>query len=201
MNQHVDKHSVNASPPARATALQRLLVEKNLLTDSDVHAQIEAADDLSEANGARVIARAWIDPGFRIRLLENATTAARELGIEGPEGKYMVAVENTEQVHNVIVCTQCSCTAWPLIGLPPDWYKSPAYRARVVREARTVLQEMGLAVAHDRKIRVWDTSGDARYVVLPLRPASAADFSEEQLQALVTREAMIGVAEINVGHP
>ncbi len=175
-------------------ALEQVLTSQGLIETAEVDQTIEEADSLSPANGALVVATAWTDAAFRSRLLDNATNAARELSIEGVEGKYMVAVENTDDTHNVIVCTQCSCTAWPLIGLPPDWYKSPPYRARVVREARTVLAELGLTVSESKQIRVWDTSGDARYVVIPQRPSGTEDYTMEQLAALVTRDGLIGVA-------
>lgn len=175
-------------------ALEHVLTSQGLIETAEVDQTIEEADSLSPANGALVVATAWTDAAFRSRLLDNATDAARELGIEGVEGKYMVAVENTDDTHNVIVCTQCSCTAWPLIGLPPDWYKSPPYRARVVREARTVLTELGLTVPESKQIRVWDTSGDARYVVIPQRPSGTEDYTLDQLAALVTRDGLIGVA-------
>ena len=183
---------VYASLDARAVALRDALIDWNLLDEQQVAATQALVDkELSPANGARVVARAWVDAAFKDRLLADATAAAKELGIEGHQ---MVAVENTESTHNVIVCTQCSCTAWPLLGLPPDWYKSPPYRARVVREARTLLAELGLQIPETVAIRVWDTSGETRYLVLPARPAGTEDFSEEQLAALVTRESMIGVS-------
>jgi len=186
---------VYASLDARAAALRDALIDRNLLDEQQVAATQALVDkELSPANGARVVARAWVDAAFKDRLLADATAAAKELGIEGIEGHQMVAVENTESTHNVIVCTQCSCTAWPLLGLPPDWYKSPPYRARVVREARTLLAELGLQIPETVAIRVWDTSGETRYLVLPARPAGTEDFSEEQLAALVTRESMIGVS-------
>ena len=186
-----------ASLERRAAALQEALLEQGLIKPGEVEALAAHGEtELSPANGARVIARAWVDPAFRRRLLADATVAAKELGITGPEGHQMVAVENTEATHNVIVCTQCSCTAWPLLGLPPDWYKAPPYRARVVREARALLAEMGLRLPESIEIRVWDTSGETRYVVLPMRPRGTEGFTEEQLAALVTREAMIGVARV-----
>ena len=184
-----------ASLDSRAAALRDALIDRNLIDERQIEATQDLVDnELSPANGARVVARAWVDPAFRDRLLADATQAARELGIEGLEGHQMVAVENTESTHNVIVCTQCSCTAWPLLGLPPDWYKSPPYRARVVREARALLAEMGLRIPDTVAIRVWDTSGETRYLVLPARPAGTENFSEEKLAALVTRESMIGVS-------
>ena len=192
---------VAASEPAsierRAFALRDALVDRGLVEPGEAEALAHrAAEELSPANGARVVARAWVDPGFRQRLLANGTAAAKELGIEGPEGRQMVAVENTATTHNVIVCTQCSCTAWPLLGLPPDWYKAPPYRARVVREARALLAEMGLQLPATTNIRVWDTSGETRYFVLPMRPQGTEQFTEEQLAGLVTRDALIGVARI-----
>ena len=181
----------------RTSALRDALIDRGLIDAGEAEAVAHRApDELSPANGARVIARAWVDPAYRQRLLANATAAAKELGIAGPEGRQMVAVENTADTHNVIVCTQCSCTAWPLIGLPPDWYKAPPYRARVVREARTLLTEMGLALPPSMKIRVWDTSGETRYFVLPMRPRGTEHLGEAELAALITRDAMIGVARI-----
>lgn len=183
----------------RAAALRDALVDHGLIESMDVDAMVHKVEgELSPANGARVVARAWLDAGFRDRLLANATSAAKELGIGGLEGHQMVAVENTATTHNVIVCTQCSCTAWPLIGLPPDWYKSLPYRARVVREARTLVAEMGLRLPETVAIQVWDTSGETRYFVLPARPAETEGYTEEQLAAIVTRESMIGVARIAV---
>jgi nitrile hydratase len=152
-------------------------------------------------NGAQVVARAWVDPSYRKRLLTDGTAACAELGFHGPQGEYIVVLEDTPAVHNVIVCTQCSCTAWPVLGLPPDWYKSPEYRARVVREPRALLREMGLDLPEDVEIRVWDTTAETRYLVLPLRPAGTDGWSEQQLAALVTREAMIGVARLQETSP
>lgn len=193
--QSPEAEPVYAPLDARAAALRDALIDRNLIDERQVESTKELVDkDLSPANGARVVARAWVDAAFKDRLLANATEAAKELGIEGIEGHQMVAVENTESTHNVIVCTQCSCTAWPLLGLPPDWYKSPPYRARVVREARSLLAELGLQIPDTVAIRVWDTSGETRYLVLPARPAGTEYFSEEQLAALVTRESMIGVS-------
>jgi len=144
-----------------------------------------------------VVARAWTDPDFRARLLEDATSACAEMGYAGPQGEYIVALEDTPDRHNVIVCTQCSCTAWPVLGLPPDWYKSPAYRARVVREPRRVLREMGLELSDEIAIRVWETSAETRYMVIPLRPEGTQSLTEDALASLVSREALIGVALAN----
>jgi nitrile hydratase len=143
------------------------------------------------------VAKAWTDPAFRARLFENGTAACAELGYQGIEGEYIVVLENTPTLHNVIVCTQCSCTAWPVLGLPPDWYKSPEYRSRVAREPRPVLRELGLELPAEMNIRVWDTTAETRYLVLPLRPPGTDGWSEEQLRKIVTREAMIGVAVVN----
>ena len=181
----------------RTWALRDALIDRKLIQLGEAEAMAHRApDELSPANGARVIARAWVDAAYRQRLLANATVAAKELGIAGPEGRQMVAVENTADTHNVIVCTQCSCTAWPLLGLPPDWYKAPPYRARVVREARALLAEMGLGLPPSMNIRVWDTSGETRYFVLPMRPRGTEHLGQAELADLVTRDAMIGVARI-----
>jgi nitrile hydratase len=165
----------------------------------------EAVDELSHkateewvpANGARVVARAWVDPGFRQRLLANGRAAVAELGLAMPRHhRHLVVLENSPKVQNVICCTLCSCTAFTIIGLPPDWYKDLEYRSRVVRESRTVLKEMGLDLAQDVEIRVWDTTADTRYMVLPERPAGTEGWSEERLAELVTRDSMIGVARL-----
>ncbi len=188
-----------ASPAARAKALVEALSEKQLVPEGFLDlVGARAAETWSPRNGARVVARAWVDPDYRRRLLADGTAACAELGYAGPQGEYIVVLEDTPDVHNVIVCTQCSCTAWPVLGLPPDWYKSPAYRARVVREPRPLLREMGLDLPERVAIRVWDTSAETRYMVLPLRPAGTEGWGEERLAALVTREAMIGVARVEV---
>jgi nitrile hydratase len=182
---------------ARARAVEDALAAKNLLPDgflTEIATRTE--QELSARNGARVVAKAWTDPAYRERLLSDGTAACAELGFHGPQGEYIVVLENTAAVHNVIVCTQCSCTAWPVLGLPPDWYKSPAYRARVVREPRPLLREMGLELPATTTIRVWDTSAETRYLVLPLRPAGTEGWEAERLAAIVTREAMIGVARV-----
>jgi nitrile hydratase len=189
----------SAPPAARAKALVEALSEKQLVPEGflDMVAS-RATEEWSPRNGARVVARAWVDPDYRKRLLADGTAACAELGYSGPQGEYIVVLEDTPDVHNVIVCTQCSCTAWPVLGLPPDWYKSPEYRARVVREPRALLREMGLDLRESVAIRVWDTSAETRYMVLPLRPVGTEGWSEERLATLVTREAMIGVARIDV---
>jgi nitrile hydratase len=146
--------------------------------------------------GARVVARAWVEPEFRRRLLADAPSAIAELGIGGVEGRHLVVVENTPGVHNVVVCTLCSCYPWAVLGLPPSWYKEPAYRSRIVREPRRVLEEMGLSVTAETEIQVWDSSAEIRYLVLPERPEGTESLSEEQLASLVSRDAMIGVARV-----
>ena len=179
----------------RARALEALLVERGLVSTDAIDAVVEYYEnDVGPQNGARVIARAWVDPSYRARLLDNGSAAIAELGYGGVEGEHMVVVENTPDVHNVIVCTLCSCYPWPVLGLPPTWYKSEAYRARVVAEPRAVLGEFGLELDPAVDLRVWDSSAEVRYLVLPERPEGTDDLSEEQLAALVTRDAMIGVA-------
>ena len=155
---------------------------------------VHMAEDWKPENGARVVARAWTDPDFMTRLRRDATAACAELGYSGAQGEYIVALENNASCHNVVVCTQCSCTAWPVLGLPPDWYKSPEYRARVVRQPRKVLLEMGLEVDAHVSLRVWETSAETRYFVIPMRPEGTEDWSSDQLAKLISREALIGVA-------
>ena len=178
----------------RTQAVKDELIQKGLLAQDDVQRFLHLAEDWKPENGARVVARAWTDPTFRQRLLEDATTACAEMGYAGLQGEYIVALENTPNQHNVVVCTQCSCTAWPVLGLPPDWYKSPEYRARVVRQPRRVLSEMGLELSPDIGVRVWETSAETRYMVIPLRPSGTEALGVDDLSALVTREALIGVA-------
>ncbi|WP_123025185.1 nitrile hydratase subunit alpha [Mycolicibacterium stellerae] len=194
-----DHHHPEAIAPvqARVAAIESVLIEKGIL-DVDAVDQIVARfeDTLGPMNGARVVARAWTDPEFRARLLADGTAAIAEFGFSGPEGEYMVVVENTPTVHNLVVCTLCSCYPWPTLGLPPKWYKAPAYRSRAVREPRKLLAEMGTVIADDVEVRVWDSSAEARYLVLPMRPAGTDDLSEEQLAALVTRDSMIGVQRL-----
>ncbi len=180
----------------RVEALEMLLAEKGLVESAAVDAIIRHYEqDIGPMNGARVVARAWTDPAYKRRLLENATAAVAEFGFGGPQGEHLVAVENGPRVHNVIVCTLCSCYPWPVLGLPPSWYKSPAYRSRVVREPRAVLREMGLELPESVEIRVWDSSAEVRYLVLPERPAAAAGLDEAALAEWVTRDAMIGVGK------
>jgi len=178
----------------RTEAVKDELIQKGLLAEEDVQRFLQLADEWKPENGARVVARAWTDPTFRQRLLDDATSACAEMGYAGLQGEYIVALENTPNQHNVVVCTQCSCTAWPVLGLPPDWYKSPEYRARVVRQPRRVLSEMGLELSPDIAVRVWETSAETRYMVIPMRPAGTEALEVDELSALVTREALIGVA-------
>jgi nitrile hydratase subunit alpha len=183
-----------ADEALRAEVLEDLLVERGLVERDQLDRLIDRyANDVGPRNGARVVARAWVDPDYRRRLLDDATAAAAELGYRGPQGD-LIAVENTDDVHNVVVCTLCSCYPWPLLGLPPRWYKDPAYRSRVVREPRAVLAELGLELGSDVEIRVWDSSAEYRYVVLPQRPAGTEDLGEEELAELVHRDDLIGVS-------
>ena len=188
----------NARPKAsieqRVAAIKEALIDAGRITQADLDQFASMAEDWRPENGAKVVARAWTDPDFHARLLEDATAACAEMGYAGPQGEYIVALENTPDRHNVIVCTQCSCTAWPLLGLPPDWSKSPAYRARVVREPRKVLREMGLWLSDEVAIRVWETSAETRYMVIPLRLEGTRSLNEDALANLVSREALIGVA-------
>jgi nitrile hydratase len=174
-------------------SLRELLVEKGILTDEQVDAEVENMRSRTPERGAKVVARAWVDADFRKRLLENGTKACEELGLDVPALK-LVAVENTPGVHNAIVCTLCSCYPRMLLGIPPDWYKSRNYRSRMVREPRAVLAEFGLVLSEKTQIRVHDSTADMRYIVLPMRPAGTEGWSEERLAALVSRDSMIGVA-------
>ncbi|KUM44415.1 nitrile hydratase subunit alpha [Pseudomonas sp. EpS/L25] len=177
----------------RVKALESLLLEKGLIDPVAMDALIDTYEhQIGPRNGAQVVAKAWADPEYRRRLLEDATAAIAELGFSGVQGEDMVVVENTPAVHNVTVCTLCSCYPWPTLGLPPAWYKSAPYRSRIVMDPRGVLAEFGLNIAADREIRVWDSSAELRYLVLPQRPEGTADWSEEQLATLVTRDSMIG---------
>jgi nitrile hydratase len=184
-------------PALRTRAIESLLIEKGLLSRDVVDGLVSAYEhDIGPLNGARVVARAWVDPGYKRRLLADGSAAISELGFDGNRNPLRV-VENTRVVHNVVVCTLCSCYPWAVLGLPPTWYKQPAYRSRVVIEPRAVLREFGLDLPESVEIRVWDSSAELRYMVLPERPAGTADYTEEALAALVTRDAMIGVARVN----
>ena len=184
---------------ARALALESLLVEKGLLTSEEVDRIVSMYEhDIGPMLGARVVAHAWVDPEYRKRLLANGPAAVKELGINYPAGTQLVVVENQEDVHNVIVCTLCSCYPWPVLGLPPTWYKSAPYRSRMVREPRAVLEEFELTLPEGVAVNVWDSSSDVRYMVLPERPSGTEGWSEQELAAIVTRDCMIGVARPGV---
>jgi nitrile hydratase subunit alpha len=179
----------------RVKALESLLIEKKLVDPAALEVLIDTYETkVGPRNGARVVAKAWADPAYKDWLLKDATAAIASLGFTGRQGEDMVVLENTDQVHNLVVCTLCSCYPWPVLGLPPVWYKSAPYRARAVREPRAVLKEFGVALAEDVEVRVWDSTAELRYLVLPQRPAGTEGWSEERLADLVTRDAMIGVA-------
>ena len=179
----------------RARALEALLAERGLVSSDAIDAVVELYEnDIGPQNGVKVVVRAWVDDAYRERLLSQANAAIAELGFEGTEGDNMVVVANTPTVHNMIVCTLCSCYPWPVLGLPPTWYKSAPYRARAVSEPRAVLREFGLELGEDVEIRVWDSSAEVRYLVLPMRPSGTEGLSETELAELVTRDCMIGTA-------
>jgi nitrile hydratase len=179
----------------RARALEALLAERGLVSTDAIDAVVELYErDVGPQNGAKVVARAWLDEPYRERLLTAANEAIGELGFGGAEGDNMVVVANTPAVHNMVVCTLCSCYPWPVLGLPPSWYKSSPYRARAVSEPRSVLREFGLELGDEVEIRVWDSSAEVRYLVLPMRPPETEGWSEEELAAIVTRDSMIGTA-------
>jgi nitrile hydratase len=181
----------------RTEALESLLVEKGVVETSVIDSVVHRYEsDVGPMNGAKLVARAWCDPVYKARLLENGSAAAAELGIGGVEDSRLVVVENTRARHNVIVCTLCSCYPWSVLGLPPTWYKDPAYRSRVVREPRALLRELGLELGDDVEVRVWDSSAEVRYMVLPERPAGGERLGEAELARLVTRDAMIGTTRV-----
>ncbi len=185
--------TVPSDPESRVKALEQVLVEKGYVDPAALDAIAEAYEhNVGPHNGARVVARAWCDPGYRKWLLEDGTAAIAELGYSGRGGETIRVVENTPQVHNVIVCTLCSCYPWPVLGLPPSWYKSPAYRSRVVVDPRSVLSEFGVDLPADTEVRVWDSTSEIRYLVVPMRPPGTDGWSEEDLARLVTRNSMIG---------
>jgi nitrile hydratase len=182
----------------RVEALEAILVERQLVDPKVMDNYIRMYEqDVGPLNGAKVVAKAWVDPEYRSRLLEEGTSAIAELGFKGPQGEHIEVVENSPTVHNVVVCTLCSCYPWPVLGLPPSWYKDPSYRSRIVREPRAVLREFGLEVADETDVRVWDSSSECRYLVLPERPPGTENLSEEQLASLVTRDAMVGIARVS----
>jgi nitrile hydratase subunit alpha len=192
-----DHQDVPSDLTLRTKALESLLVEKGLVDRAALDALIDTMEHkVGPRNGARVIARAWVDPAYKKRLLEDAPAAIAELGYSSGQGDHMVAVENGPRVHNLIVCTLCSCYPWPVLGLPPVWYKSNAYRSRAVIDPRSILREFGTDLAEDVEVRVWDSTAELRYLVLPERPAGTEGMSEEQLAELVTRDAMVGVKKV-----
>ena len=192
---HLEKKE--SDPAIRVRALESLLAEKGLIDPKAIDALVDTYENkIGPRNGAKVVARAWSDPAYKSRLLSDATAAINELGFSGLQGEDMVVVENTPTVHNLIVCTLCSCYPWPTLGLPPVWYKSAPYRSRAVSDPRGVLREFGTDLLDSTEVRVWDTTAEVRYLVLPERPEGTDHWSEEQLAGIVTRDAMIGVRKI-----
>jgi nitrile hydratase len=186
----------------RVKSLESLLVEKGIVDRAALDALVDAYEHkIGPRNGARVVARAWTDPAYKQRLLADADRAIAELGFGGQQGEHMVVVENTAAVHNMVVCTLCSCYPWAVLGLPPVWYKSSAYRSRAVIDPRGVLREFGLELAGETEVRVWDSTSEVRYLVLPERPAGTEMLTEDELQLLITRNAMVGVAKVPQGRP
>ena len=192
-----DHQAVPSDPALRVKALESLLVEKGLVDPAALDALIDTYENkIGPRNGARVVARAWVDPAYKLRLLADGGKAIAEFGYGGAQGEHMLVVENTPRVHNLVVCTLCSCYPWPVLGLPPVWYKSAPYRSRAVIDPRGVMREFGLELPEDVEVRVWDSTAELRYLVLPERPAGTEKLNEEQLAALVTRDAMVGVAKV-----
>jgi nitrile hydratase subunit alpha len=194
---HAEHSDVPSDPALRVKALESLLVEKGLVDPAALDAIIETYErKIGPRNGAKIVARAWTDPAFKQRLLDDATAAIAEMGFVGRQGEHMVAVENTSKVHNMVVCTLCSCYPWPVLGLPPVWYKSAPYRSRAVIDPRGVLREFGLDLDPDVEVRVWDSTSEVRYLVLPERPHGTDDLGEAELVEMVTRDAMIGAERL-----
>jgi nitrile hydratase subunit alpha len=197
---HDDDHShqtVPSDPALQTKALESLLVEKGLVDPAALDALVDAYENkVGPRNGARVVAKAWVDAGYKQRLLEDGAAAIAELGLVGAQSEHLIVLENSPKVHNLVVCTLCSCYPWAVLGLPPVWYKSAAYRSRAVINPRGVLREFGLGLPDDVEIRVWDSTAEIRYLVLPEKPAGTEGMTEEQLAALVTRDAMVGVAKV-----
>lgn len=192
-----DHQAVPSDPALRTRALESLLVEKGLVDPAALDALVDLYENkIGPRNGARVVARAWVDEAYKQRLLQDGAAAVAELGYPGEHGEHLVVVENTAQVHNLVVCTLCSCYPWPVLGLPPVWYKSAPYRSRAVIDPRGVLREFGLELPADVEVRVWDSTAEIRYLVLPERPAATEEMTEEELAALVTRDAMIGAGKV-----
>ena len=200
--QSQEQRAVPSDLTLRVKSLESLLVEKGLVDRPALDALIDTMEHkVGPRNGARVVARAWVDPAYKKRLLDDAPAAIAELGYTSGQGEHMLVVENTPKVHNLIVCTLCSCYPWPVLGLPPVWYKSAPYRSRAVIDPRGVLREFGTQLAEDVELRVWDSTAELRYIVLPERPAGTERMSEEELTALVTRDAMVGVAKVALRQP
>lgn len=196
-HEHDPGQEVPSDLALRVKALESLLVEKGLVDPAALDALIDTYEHkVGPRNGARVVARAWVDPSYKQRLLSDATNAIAEMGYGGRQGEHMVVVENTPAVHNLVVCTLCSCYPWTVLGLPPVWYKSAPYRSRAVIDPRGVLREFGTELAEDVEIRVWDSTAEIRYLVLPERPAGTGKMTEAELAALVTRDSMVGVAKV-----
>jgi nitrile hydratase subunit alpha len=194
-----DHQVVPSDPTLRVKALESLLVDKGLVDRAALDVIVDTFETrVGPRNGARVVARAWVDPAYKARLLQNATAAIAEIGFASYQGEDMVVLENGPKVHNMVVCTLCSCYPWPMLGLPPVWYKSAPYRSRAVIDPRGVLREFGLELADDVEIRVWDSTAEIRYIVLPERPAGSERMTEEALAALVTRDSMIGTAKVDL---
>jgi nitrile hydratase subunit alpha len=198
-DQDHEHQTVPSDPTLRVKALESLLVEKGIVDPAALDALIDHFEHrVGPRDGARVVARAWVDSAYKNRLLADASAAIAELGFTRHQGEHVVVHENTPKVHNLVVCTLCSCYPWPLLGLPPVWYKSAAYRSRAVIDPRGVLREFGFNLGEDVELRVWDSTAEVRYLVLPMRPAGSGHLGEEELAALVTRDAMVGVAQVSI---
>ena len=196
---HDHPHTLLPSDPAlRVKALETILTQKGLIDPAALDGIIETYETkIGPRNGAHVVAKAWTDPAFKAALLKDATAAVSELGYYGRQGEHMIVVENTDEVHNIVVCTLCSCYPWPLLGIPPTWYKSDAYRARAVREPRKVLAEFGVTLPSDMAVRVWDSTAETRYLVLPQRPKGTDGMAEAALMDLISRDSMIGTGLVS----
>ena len=195
MSEHKHHHAPPSEIEERVKKLEALLIEKKLVDPESLDLLVDTYENrVGPKNGASVVARAWIDPDYRKRLLEDAISAIIEMGYEGRQGEHMVCVENTPEIHNMVVCTLCSCYPWPVLGLPPAWYKASSYRARAVSEPRAVLKEFGVELNPQVEVRVWDSTAEIRYLVLPMRPQGTESLKETELVTLVSRDSMIGVA-------
>lgn len=194
MSDQHHEHMNPDDPGLRVQAIEELLIEAGLVSSEQIDSTIRRYEhEIGPLNGASVVARAWVDPAFKQRLMNDGTAAIAELGFGGAQGEKMVVLQNTDATHNLVVCTLCSCYPWPVLGLPPSWYKSVEYRARAVREPRAVLAEFGTFLPQETEVRVWDSSAEVRYLVMPMRPPATESFTESELAALVNRDSMIGV--------